>query len=59
MKPNAVLSISHARIFVFHGTKQIQMDFKRSKVYEEHLDFKVNEDYNFSGRRAKEDNRRE
>jgi len=33
IKPGSVISISYARVYVFKGTKQIQMDFRLSKLY--------------------------
>lgn len=54
IRVGAVISISNARVYSFHGTKQIQQSMKQSQVKEERIIINdINEGFNMSEKRGK------
>ncbi len=48
IKAGAVIKINNAKVYSFHGVKQIQQNFKNSFLEEVDRDLKVSDVYNFS-----------
>jgi len=49
----AVIKINNAKVYSFHGIKQIQQNLKNSYLEEEDRDLRVSDTYNFSITRSR------